>query len=212
MAPLLLALLGSWAQQPQLGDGSCEAATHDLAAAAAAGAASDSTLALNRALRACAGRTLSPPAGVYRIDGTLSVGAAADDPARNRTLRMPPTHFHLAMGVELRRFSNASTSISPLVRVVGYRCRLTGQGGAVVSENASPMGVVHVGPGDRSVRSSIQFAYVSGIHISGRYSTEPLSPGSSSTPPAMNFTNIDENPPWTNTSSYNQCGGWPGQQ
>jgi hypothetical protein len=70
-----------------------------------------------------------------------------------------------------------------------------------------------VGPGNRSVRASIQFAFVGGIHISGRYSNEPLAHGSSSTPPQMNFSDIDANPPWSvNTSGHNQCGGWPGQK
>ena len=189
---------------------SCAAATQGLTGLAAVGA--DSTAGLNAALLACAGGMLAPPAGTYRVDGTVTVGSAADDPARNRTLQLPPTHFHLAMGVELRRFANWSAATAPVVRVSGYRCRLTGEGGTVVSENAAPLGVVHVGPGNRSVRASIQFAYVGGIHISGRYAAEPLAPGSSATPPAMNFSDIDANPPWNaSTSGYNQCGGWPGQ-
>lgn len=135
--------------------------------------AHDQTAALNAALLACEGGTVSVPRGTYRIDGTVTIGAAASDPMWNRTLSRPPTNLHLAMGVTLRRFKNCSSSTQPVVRIAGYASRLTGEGGEVVSENAAPLGIVHLGPDDREVRASIQFTHISGVHISGRYYAEP---------------------------------------
>ena len=172
----------------------------------------DQTDALNAALTSCAGRSLSVTPGLYRVDGTVTIGAAATDPARNRSLMLnEPTHLHLPMGVTLRRFGNLSTSTTPVLRLSGYACRLTGEGARIVSDNASPRGVLHIGPGDTSIRSSMQFSHVSGLHVIGRYATIPKSDSDSATPPSMNFTDIDCNPPWTNKSGYEQCGGWEGQ-
>ena len=173
----------------------------------------DQTPVLNAAIVACEGRSVTVPPGTYRIDGTVTIGSAATDPARNRSLlSFEPTHLHLPMGITLRRFGNLSNSSAPVVRLSGYACRLTGDGARIVSDNASPVGVLHIGPGDRTVRSSIQFTYVSGLHIIGRYSTMPKSPHDSATPAAVNYTDIDLNPPWTNTAGYEQCGGWEGQR
>ena len=199
-----------------LGDSSTTTADPCTGATAALSAndlAHDQTSALNAAIVACEGRSVTVPPGTYRIDGTVTIGSAATDPARNRSLlSFEPTHLHLPMGVTLRRFGNLSNSPAPVVRLSGYGCRLTGDGARIVSDNASPVGVLHIGPGDRTVRSSIQFTYVSGLHVIGRYSTVPKSPHDSATPPAINYTDIDLNPPWTHLSGYEQCGGWEGQR
>lgn len=128
----------------------------------------DQTKALNAALVACGGRSVSVAPGTYRVDGTVTIGAAGTDPARNRSLVLSePTHLHLPMGVTLRRFGNLSTSTAPVLRLSGYGCRLTGDGARIVSDNASPRGVLHVGPGDTSIRSSMQFSHVEGLHVVG---------------------------------------------
>lgn len=209
LALMALSFAAQAAVVPAAAQPSCVSAQTQLADFASG--KTDATAALNTALAACAGGSLTPPVGTFRVDGTVTIGSDRTDPARNRTQLAPATHLHLGMGVELRRVASASDSTTPVVNLAGYRCRLTGEGGSIVSENASPAGIVRLGPQNRSVRSSIQFSFISGVHISGRYQFLPLGPGSASTPPPMNFSDIDTNAPWTNLSGYDQCGGWEGQ-
>ena len=58
----------------------------------------------------------SPPSGL----GTISIGDASADPYKNRTLAQAPQHLFLGMGVELRRFKNATQNTTPVVRLAGY--------------------------------------------------------------------------------------------
>ena len=109
------------------------------------------------------------------------------------------------MGAELRRFGNYSRSFEPVVRVVGYGCRLTGQGARISSELPAPMGIVHLGPGDKRTRTSVLFAHIEGLHITGHYHFD--SPAGSN----LVFKDIDSEPPWNSSSGYEQCGGWHGQ-
>ena len=59
---------------------------------------------------------------------------------------LPSTHLHLEHGAAVRRLILHSDAITPVLRVAQFGCRLTGDGGVVVSDNPSPRGVVNLGP------------------------------------------------------------------
>ena len=63
-------------------------------------ASADQTAAINAALSACAGQKVALRPGIYRVDGTITVGT----PGGNVTLAAPPSHLFLPMGAELRRY------------------------------------------------------------------------------------------------------------
>jgi len=102
---------------------------------------SDATAAFNKALQHCVGGTVIVPAGIYRLDDTVTVGTTVDSPARPTDGRGPDppqtgTHLHLHNGAVLKRFAT-SDSTAPVVRVSEYGCRVTGHG-VIWSENAAP--------------------------------------------------------------------------
>ena len=102
---------------------------------------SDATAAFNKALQHCVGGTVIVPAGIYRLDDTVTVGTTVDSPARPTDGRGsdPPqtgTHLHLHKGAVLKRFAT-SDSTAPVVRVAEYGCLLTGHG-VIWSENPAP--------------------------------------------------------------------------
>ena len=187
----------------------------------------DDTPGFLAALAACRGRTVTVPAGAWRLDSTVQVGNTSLTPARNRTCTghfapfascpRPPvtTELVLEHGAHLRRLSVRSASIAPVISVVQYGCRLRGHGAVVESENASPRGVVHLGPSSPFIPGAIQFASISGIHITGQYSCDPAAlqrPGEASDNciATKNFSStIFSNAAWNTTpatSGYEQCG------
>lgn len=108
-----------------------------------------------------------------------------------------------------------SNSIKPVVSVVQFGCRLHGEAAVVSSENASPRGVVHLGPSSPFIPGAIQFATVSGVRITGQYRCRPDGAGqpgetSDNCLPTKNFSRtIFSNPAWNTTeetSGYEQCG------
>jgi hypothetical protein len=85
--------------------------------------------------------TVVPP-GTYRIDGTLTIGDY-------RTLET-------MIGATLLRDSGHSAATTPVARLNGSNySRLIGQG-TVQSLNASPQGIVHVGPAVQTVTANVQ--------------------------------------------------------
>jgi hypothetical protein len=200
--------------------------------------------AFTQALATCVGRTVTVPAGKYRLDSTVNIGQLQLSPGRNRTCdgticpwchcndTNPSTQLHLNHGAALRRLAAHSAAITPVVRVAQFGCMLTGDQGRVESENASPRGVVNLGPAtmppvtpvEKDIggpHGAIQFAHVTGIFIVGQYRcTHLTNPGTGSCITARNFSRTilpppggteEPNPPWTNTSDYEQCGMFPGQ-
>ena len=215
---------------------------------------SDDAPSFRKALAACAGATVIVPAGKYRLDSTVDVGNTSLSPQRNRTCDgeicpwchcpVPPitTQLHLNHGAVVRRLAMHSSAITPVLRLAQYGCMITGDGGAVESENASPRGVVNLGPtkmppytpcGDhcehdpsRSTpgeHGALMLATISGLRITGQYRcTNKTMPGMGTCIPAKQFSRSiikspelaepqTMNPPWTNTSDYEQCGMFPGQ-
>lgn len=187
----------------------------------------DDTAAFTAALSACSGRSVAVPAGLYRLDTTVTIGNTSLTPARNRTCDgrfvafascpHPPatTELRLEHGAHLRRLAAHSASIDPVVSVAQYGCRLHGQGATVESENASPRGVVHLGPTSPFIPGAIQFASISGIHIIGQYRCDPTAlhrPGEAADNciATRNYSStIFSNPAWNSTpatSGYKQCG------
>ena len=187
----------------------------------------DDTDAFTRALAACSGGSVTAPAGLYRVDGTVQVGNTSLTPARNRSCDgsfsafsscpHPPrtTELHLQHGAQLRRLARHSASIRPVVSVVQYGCRLRGHGARIESENPSPRGVVHLGPSSPFIPGAIQFASISGITITGQYRCDPSAlskPGESSDNclATKNYSStIFSNAAWNSTpetSGYEQCG------
>jgi hypothetical protein len=212
----------------------------------------DDTPAFRSALAACRGGTVLVPTGKFRLDSTINVGNASLNPARNKTCNgticawchcpVPPatTRLHLSHGASVRRLANYSAAITPVLRLTQFGCMITGDGGAVESENASPRGVVNIGPtvmppltqmvapGDiypannPGVHGSIQFATISGLRITGQYRClDHIVPHMGACLPAKNFSasiarqclsqTVPLNPPWSKTSGFEQCGMWPGQ-
>jgi hypothetical protein len=103
----------------------------------------------------------------------------------------------------------------PVISVVQFGCRLHGHGAVVESENASPRGVVHLGPSSPFIPGAIQFASISGIRITGQYRCDPEAlhqPGETSDNciATKNFSStIFSNAAWNTTaetSGYEQCG------
>lgn len=187
----------------------------------------DDTAAFLNALAVCRGRTVTVPAGMWRLDSTVQIGNTSLTPARNRSCTgsfipfascpRPPvtTELFLEHGAHLRRLAAHSTSIGPVVSVAQYGCRLHGHGAVVESQNPSPRGVVHLGPSSPFIPGAIQFASISGIHIIGQYSCDPDAtqrPGEASDNciAQNNFSStIFTNPAWNTTpatSGYEQCG------
>lgn len=151
------------------------------------------------------------------------------------------TRLHLSHGANVRRLSRYSDAITPVLRLTQFGCMITGDGGVVESENPSPRGVVNLGPtvmpplaqmvapGDvypavnPGVHGSIQFATIAGLRITGQYRcTNHVVPHMGACLPVKNFSTAivpsDQwkqttplNPPWSNTSGFEQCGMWPGQ-
>jgi hypothetical protein len=115
----------------------------------------DSTSAI-QALLNTYNYTVVPP-GTYRIDGTLTIG-------EYRTLELMP-------GATLARLTAGTASTAPVVRLSGANySRLVGHG-TVQSENASPSGVVHVGPAVQTVNTNIQRWRVWDVTIVGASAT-----------------------------------------
>jgi hypothetical protein len=214
----------------------------------------DDAAAFRKALAACHGATVTVPAGDYRLDSTVDVGNTSLSPRRNRTCsgeicpwchcNVPPvtTQLHLNHGAIVRRLATHSAAITPVLRLAQYGCMITGDGGAVESENPSPRGVVNLGPtamppytpcGDHceddpsqplGEHGALMLATISGLRITGQYRcTDKTIPHMGACLPANNFSRSivpgivgDKpqilNPPWTNKSDYEQCGMFPGQK
>ena len=161
---------------------------------------SDDAPSFRKAMAACAGATVTVPAGNYRLDSTVDVGNTSLSPQRNRTCAgqicpwchcpVPPitTQLHLNHGAVVRRLAVHSSAITPVLRLAQYGCMITGDGGAVESENASPRGVVNLGPtrmppytpcGDHcehernsstaGEHGALMLATISGLRITGQY-------------------------------------------
>ena len=212
----------------------------------------DDAPAFRKALAACRGATVVVPAGSYRLDSTVDVGNTSLSPARNRTcdgeicpwchcaVLPATTQLHLNHGATVRRLAAHSAAITPVLRLAQYGCMITGDGGAVESENASPRGVVNLGPTAMPPRAawvkpgdvwplntgggSLMLATIAGIRITGQYRCMNTTiPYTGSCLPAKLFSKKivpgigggkpqTLNPPWTSESGFEQCGMFPGQQ
>ena len=108
-------------------------------------------LAAFTAALAVSGFTVEVPPGTYRVSNTVTI--ASD------------RHLHLANGAVIKRFSTDAAT-TPVIRMTGNYGKLTGQG-TILSENASPSGVVHVGPSVQTVLANLNWNEISDIKISG---------------------------------------------
>ena len=85
------------------------------------------------------------PPGTYRVSDTIVVeGSGTIANAR---------HLELAAGAYIKRF-DTDASTNPVIRLGGNHARLTGLG-VIESDNASPRGVVCVGPDDQIGRAHV---------------------------------------------------------
>jgi hypothetical protein len=124
-----------------------------------AGCKVDSTAAFNQALAYAGGEDSSPeswqtiyvPPGYYRIDGTITVGGQ---------------WLVIQKGARLLRKRFATDNAAPILRVAGTHGRVTG-GGALITENVSPRGVLNIGPENLTQYDNIGQNTVEGLIITG---------------------------------------------
>ncbi len=100
--------------------------------------------------------TLRVPPGTYRIDGTIAL------PQR--------TELILDAGASLVRYNvtlNGTVNTDPIVRFYSHSAALSGSG-SLVSQVASPRGIVNFGPHNLTYRASnIEYNRLSGVFVSG---------------------------------------------
>lgn len=119
----------------------------------------DSTLAFNNALTYAGGEDSTPeswqtvyvPPGFYRVDGTVSVAGQT---------------LVLEKGAQLLRKAAITSNTAPILRVAGGGSSVIGAG-ALVSENPSPSGVLHLGPANLSHYQNVEYNLIDGIRIEG---------------------------------------------
>ena len=152
----------------------------------------DSTAAFADALAYAGGEDSSPetwqtiyvPPGYYRIDGTVTVGGQ---------------WLVIQKGARLLRKRFATDNAAPILRVTGTHGRVTG-GGALITENVSPRGVLNIGPDNLTVYDNIGMNTVEGLVISG--SSLPECNNRSFGPIVCTGVHMDSSEPFVGGSCY----------
>ena len=152
----------------------------------------DSTEAFANALKYAGGEDSSPetwqtvyvPPGYYRVDGTVTVGGQ---------------WLVIQKGARLLRKRFATDNAAPILRVAGTRGRVTG-GGALITENISPRGVLNIGPENLTTYDNVGMNIVEGLSITGSSLPECINRSSGSL--ICTGIHMDSSEPFVGGSCY----------